>query len=294
MRSILLIAAASMLIGNVDLPDAVRRMLDAAYASGNEGEVATLVKYARAAAPDAADAIASEADAWRAKRREAQQAALADASIIELWKGRAELGGFVSSGNSDVTGLAAIVDVTREGVRWRNKVRVQADYQESDGRVSRERYLFAFEPNYKIDDRAYLYGAAQAESDPFLGYDSRFSASAGGGYGAIRSPAVTLDLELGPAFRQTDFTDDRSETSLAARGRMDLGWKLTPAITLRQDASAYLQQMNSTVASTTALNARLFGPLSAQLSYAVQYESMPTEGRRSTDTTSRASLVYSF
>ena len=38
----------------------------------------------------------------------------------------------------------------------------------------------------------------------------------------------------------------------------------------------------------------LFGPLSAQLSYAVQYESMPPEGRRDTDTTSRASLVYSF
>ncbi|WP_375403284.1 YdiY family protein [uncultured Sphingomonas sp.] len=294
MRSILLLVSAWLLIGNADLPEAVRRMLDAAYASGNEGEVATLVKYASAAAPESAEAIAREADNWRAKRREAQAAALAGASIIELWRGRAELGGFVSTGNSDVTGLAAIIDLTREGPRWRNKLRLQADYQESGGIVSRERYLFAYEPNYKVGDRTYIYGAVQAESDRFLGYDGRLSASAGGGFGAIRSPALTLDLELGPAFRRTDFSDDRTESAVAARGRVDLDWRLTPAITLSQDASAYLQTVNSTVASVTGLNARLFGPLSAQISYAVQYESTPTEGRRTTDTTSRASLVYSF
>lgn len=294
MRSVILFASAWLLIGNAELPEPVRRMLDAAYASGNEGEVATLVKYARVAAPESADAIAREADGWRTKRREAQELALAEASIVELWRGRAELGGFISSGNSDVTGLAAIIDLTREGPRWRNKLRLQADYQESNGTVSRERHLAAYEPNYKIGERAYLYGAVQAESDRFLGYDGRFSASAGGGFGAIRKPGLTLDLELGPAFRQTDFSDDRTESALAARGRVDLDWRLTSAVTLSQDASAYLQKINSTVASTTALNARLFGPLSAQLSYAVQYESTPTEGRRTTDTTSRASLVYSF
>ncbi len=294
MRPIILLASAWMLMANAEVPDAVRRMLDAAYASGNEGEVATLVKYARTAAPESADALAREADGWRTKRREAQELALAEASIIELWRGRAELGGFISSGNSDVTGLAAIIDLTREGPRWRNKVRLQADYQESNGTVSRERYLTAYEPNYKVGDRTYLYGAVQAESDRFLGYDSRFSASAGGGFGAIRSPGLTVDLELGPAFRQTDFADHRTESALAARGRVDLDWRLTPAVTLSQDASAYLQDVNSTVASTTALGARLFGPLSAQLSYAVQYESTPTDGRRTTDTTSRASLVYSF
>lgn len=285
---------ALLLMGNAEVPQPVRAMLDAAYASGNEGEVATLVKYARVAAPQSADAIAKEADGWRAKRREARETALAQASILDLWKGRAEVGGFISKGNSDITGLAAIVDLTRDGLRWRQKMRLQADYQESGGVTSRERYLASYEPNYKVSDRAYIYGAALAESDRFLGYDTRFSASAGAGYGALRERGLTLDLELGPAYRHTRFTDEIVENSLAARGSVDLDWKLTDAITVRQDASAYLERFNSTVASTTALNAKLFGPLSAQLSYAVQYESMPPEGRRTTDTTSRASLVYSF
>lgn len=289
-----LLPMCALLLANAEVPAPVRAMLDAAYKSGNEGEVATVVKYASLASPDAADEIAHEAVAWRSTRAEARRAAVAQASPLELWAGRAELGGFVSSGNSDVAGLASVVDLTREGVAWRHKLRVQADYQRSNGDTSRERYLLGYEPNLRIGDRAYLYGAGLAESDRFLGYDARFSASAGAGYGAIRGGGVTLDVELGPAYRHTSFTDDRRENSLAARGKVDLDWKLSDAITLRQDASAYLQSMNSTVASVTAVNAKLIGPLSAQLSYAVQYESAPPEGRRTTDTTSRASLVYSF
>ncbi|RZM03817.1 MAG: DUF481 domain-containing protein, partial [Sphingomonas sp.] len=36
------------------------------------------------------------------------------------------------------------------------------------------------------------------------------------------------------------------------------------------------------------------GPLSAQFSYNFQYESLPPAGRKTTDTISRASLVYAF
>lgn len=294
MRPVPLLPLALLLLGNAEVPAPVRAMLDAAYESGNDRDIATLVKYARAAAPQASDEIAKEAEEWRAKRRRAEQETLATASIFDLWKGRVEVGGFISEGNSDLKGLTAIVDLQREGLRWRHKFRLQADYQESADITTRERYLFSYEPNYKIDDGAYIYGAALAESDRFLGYDSRFSLSAGAGYGVIREPTVTLNVDLGPAFRETAFTDDRMESSLAARGSVDLDWRLTPAITLRNDGSAYLQRFNSTVSNTTALNAKLFGPLSAQLSYAVQYESMPPEGRRNTDTTSRASLVYSF
>ena len=285
---------ALLLLGNADVPPPARAMLDAAFGSGDEREVATVEKYARIAWPGHADAIGTEASKWRAARAAAKRDAVARASMLELWTGRAELGGFISSGNSDLAGVTAILEGRREGLSWRHKLRLQADHQESGGATTRERYLLGYEPNYKAGERAYLYGAALAESDRFLGYDRRLSASAGAGYGAIRGGGVTLDVELGPAFRHTSFVDDTAENSVAARGSVDLDWKLSDAVTLRQEASAYLQRVNSTVASTTALNARLLGPLSAQLSYAVQYESTPAEGRRTTDTTGRASLVYSF
>lgn len=297
MRRLLLFCVGPLLMANVDpapIPPPVRAMLDAALASGNEAEVSIIVKYARTAAPDAADAIVAMADAWRADRQAHRTLQIERAGLFDLWKGRAELGGYVTTGNTRDRGASGVLDLTREGLQWRHKLHFQADYLESRGVTSREHYLTSYEPNYKLDATRYIYGAAQYESDKFLGYFDRYSASVGAGYSPVRNERVSLDLELGPAFRSTEFTDDTTQSSIAARGSLGFNWRLTPAITLKQDASAYLQRFNSTVSGTTALNARLIGPLSAQLSYNVQYESQPPVGRMDTDTTSRASLVYSF
>ncbi|KQM65169.1 hypothetical protein ASE75_08145 [Sphingomonas sp. Leaf17] len=294
-----MLLATPLLLANADpsdipIPPAIRAMLDAAIASNNDSEIAVIVKYARAVDPASGDAVARIADSWRVKRREDQVRTIREASFVDLWTGRAQLGGWKTTGNSDNTGLSAVIDLNREGIRWRQKFKAQADYQESANVTTREHYLASYEPNYKIDDRAYIYGAAQYESDRFLGYYDRYSASVGAGYSAIKTPRVKLDLELGPAFRDTSFTDDTQQRSAAARGSLDFNWKLTNGLSISQTASAYVQRFNSTVNGLTALNAKLIGPLSAQLSYNVQFESTPPVGSVSTDTTTRASLVYSF
>jgi len=276
------------------IPPPVKAMLDAAIASGNDAEIATVAKYARTAAPQSADAIAALVDGWHRDQAAKREAKIRDAGPLDLWRGKAELGGYVTTGNTRDVGASAALDLSRETLRWRHKLHFAADYQESAGLVSREHYLASYEPNFKFSPRGYVYGAAQYESDRFLGYSSRYSASFGAGYSAIKQSDLKLDVELGPAYRDTDFTDGSLESSVAARGSVAFDWKLSRAISFTQNASAYMQKVNSTVSSTTALNAKLIGPLAAKLSYAVQYESTPPVGRVGTDTTSRASLVYSF
>jgi putative salt-induced outer membrane protein len=276
------------------IPDPLKAMLDAAMAAGNDNDVSTIAKYAKNAAPDSAKTIDKQVTAWREQRAAAALAKIHDAGVFDLWKGKVQLGGYMTTGNTHDTGLSAAIDLSRESVRWRQKLHAQADYQKSAGIVTREHYLFDYEPNYKYSDRGYAYGQAQYESDHFLGFDDRYSASVGAGYSAIKRPAMTLNLELGPAYRDTHYVDGSVESSIAARGSVDFGWKLTPTISITQNASAYLQHYNSTVTSTSALNAKLIGPLAAQFSYNVQYESVPPLGSVSTDTTSRASLIYSF
>lgn len=276
------------------IPPTIRSMLDAAMASGDENAVNTIVKYARIADPASSDASLKLASDWKDARSRERNERLREASAFELWTGRFEAGGFASTGNTNVTGITATANLQRESLNWRHKLRLQADYQRSAGVTSREHYLAAYEPNWKIDDRLYMYGSAQFEADRFFGYFERYSASSGAGYNALRSPRLTLDVELGPAFRYTSFTDGRLQSSPAARGSLDLNLRLSSGVTVKQNASAYAERFNSTVSSNTSLAAKLIGPLSAQLSYTVQYESSPPEGRVSTDTTSRASLVYSF
>jgi len=276
------------------IPENIRAMLDAAIESGNDGDVSTIVKYARAADPLSGDAVLAIAEQWRADRTAAREAVIRRASFLNLWSGRAELGGFVTTGNSETAGGSVVLDANREGLQWRHKFHAQADYQESLGTTTREHYLVSYEPNYKFDERAYVYGQVQYEADRFLGYTDRFSASSGFGYSAIKSPAVQLDLEVGPGYRHTSFTDDTVQSSITGRGSVDLRWRILPGLSVSQNAVAVAQRFNSTVSGTTAVTAKLLGPLSAQLSYYFQYESMPPAGRETTDTISRASLVYSF
>lgn len=280
--------------GDPTIPATIKSMLDAAMESGSENDVATIVKYARNADPGSADLVVKLASDWRNERMAKAQRKIREADFFDLLKGRAEVGGYVSRGNADNVGLTGNLEIRREGLEWRHKLRAKADYQESLGIVSQERYLAAYEPNWKFDDRAYVYGAAQYESDRFSGFTDRVSVSTGVGYSAVRTPKIKLDVELGPAYRLTNFINADNENNVAARGSVDFDWKLSKGITVRQNASAYLQDANSTVASKSALLARLIGPLSAQLSYTLQYESMPPIGRKNTDTTSRAALVVDF
>ncbi|PKP90608.1 MAG: DUF481 domain-containing protein [Alphaproteobacteria bacterium HGW-Alphaproteobacteria-16] len=279
---------------SVEQSSEVKAMLDAAMKSGDEAAVNAIVKYAKAADKERAVHFEKAASQWKRERKEAAERRIREASFLELVKGRAELGGYVTTGNSETVGLTGVLDLRREALRWRHKMRVQADYQESLGRTVRERYLASYEPNFKMNDRAYIYGAALFESDRFLGFEERYSISAGAGYTAIRTPALKVDLELGPAYRHTSFTAGTVEDQIAARGKLDLNWKLNKGVTFSQDASAYVQQLNSTITTKTALRVRLFGPFSTQMSYAVNYESMPPVGRKTTDTTSRASLLVDF
>ncbi|WP_375394130.1 YdiY family protein [uncultured Sphingomonas sp.] len=279
---------------DVPIPEAIRAMLDAAIASGNDTDVATIVKYARTADPLSGDAVSAIAQAWRTDRDRQHTDRVREARFVDLWTGKAELGGFLTTGTSDTKGLTGALSATREGILWRQKFHAQIDYQESLGITTREHFLASYEPNYKLDERAYVYGAFSYESDRTLGFYDRYSGSVGLGYSAIKKPAMSLDIELGPGYRDTGFTDDTRQSSIAVRGTLDFKWHPLSGVTVSQAASAYVQRFDSTLGGTTALAAKLIGPLSGQVSYNIQYESEPPAGSSGTNTTTRAGLVYSF
>ncbi|GGO89828.1 DUF481 domain-containing protein [Stakelama pacifica] len=272
----------------------IQAMLSAAMDSGNEGEVNTVAKYASLADPDSADEINKLVSDWKSARTAQRKKHLKEADFFELVKGSVQIGGYFTTGNTNNTGLSGQANLTREGLDWRHRLKLVADYQRSAGTTTRRHYLAAYEPNYKLHDDLYIYGAFQYESDHFLGYDNRYSASTGAGYSAINRPGMSLDLELGPAYRRTDYVTEGLDSSPALRGSASFRWKLSPAVSFSQDASGYLQRGNSTVSTNTGLNAKLFGPVSGQLSYQIQYESQPRDKVQSMDTISRASVVYEF
>lgn len=284
-----------------ELPEPVRELIDAAIATGDEAKVRTVIDLARTTNPDDGaelDAILAlfETDlaAAQAEAAAAEEAGIRNAGLFENWSGQGQLGAFRSTGNSSNTGVTAGLTLERIGINWRHKLSGIADFQRTNGVTTREQFLAAYEPNYNISDRLFVYGLAQYERDTFQGFSARYSGSGGLGYRVIAEEDMQLSIKAGPAFRQTEFVDGSSDSSLAGLAGVDFDWKISESLTLTQDATAFVQSGNSTYSSQTGLNAALGGGLSASLSYLVEHDTNPPLGAVQTDTLSRVTLIYDF
>ena len=294
-----------------ELPDSTKAMIDAAVASGDPVKVSTIIELAREVHPDegaALDAIAadfaSKQQASAERAAEEQEKQIREAGIFENWSGRGELGAFRATGNTSNTGITAGLALQREGIDWRHKLTGRVDYQRTNGATSREQFLAAYEPNYKISDRLFAYALAQYERDRFQGFSGRYSVSGGIGYEVIDTDSLTLSVKAGPAYRVTEFLDGTSEDRLAALVGVDFDWAISDRIKLTHDTSAvaeaggsatvFIDGRNTSLNFVTGLNAKISDDLGARFSYAIEYDSNPPPGAVKTDTLSRVTLIYDF
>jgi putative salt-induced outer membrane protein len=276
------------------IPAPVQAMVDDVLANGTDAEIAAVVKYARRAYPEHSQALTAMVSR-RNERREAQRREqLASTGFFEAWHGRGEIGASRSTGNNDNLGLYGSLTLNHEGLNWTHQARASLNIQETDGVRTQEQLLAAYEPHYKVNDRFSVYGLIQAERDPFLGFESRYSVSAGFGYALVKRPNFTVNVQGGPAFRIEDPINGGERESVSGRAAVDARVRLRPGVALTQNANAFLDSEGSTFNSATGLETQLIGRLSARISYNVQYESKPSNGLVSTNTQSRVSLIYGF
>lgn len=274
-------------------PD-LQQMLDAAIASGNQNDIDTIARYIAKIAPESARTVNLAVAEHDKHVKEAKRKALAAQNFLEGWKGEGQLGASQSSGNTEALGIGAGLTLTKEGLRWRQKVLARADYQRTDGLISRNQLRFSYEPNFKFDGNMFAYGLAQVERDPFSGFDARYSVSGGLGYTVLRGPAMKLDVKAGPAWRLTDYVDQPRDTQASLLAAANYKWQLTRMLTFSQSADVVVDSVDKTVHALSALDTKLGGKLSARLSWQYNYESDPPSGTYKTDTLSRVSLVYGF
>lgn len=311
LTSAIVLLACAALPASAQTPDAIAKLIDAALQSGDAAGLDAVVRYAKQAYPQSAESIDAQVAAFRAANSAAapapapapimtaaqeaktEQAKVNQAAAIK-YSGEGELGAFTTTGNAPGIGLAAGLKLTAEGEAWRLGLLGRADYQETNNVVVREQYRFSAEPNYKFNERGYVYGLGQYEQDRFQGFHARYSLSGGVGYSVLTGENAKLSVKAGPAWRFTRLVTGMDESVLAGLASVDIKLKLTPTIQLTEAASAYVDEERSTLFSVAALDSQLIGKLKARLSYTIQYESNPALGRAPTDTTSRLTLVYGF
>jgi putative salt-induced outer membrane protein len=296
------------------LPDGIRAMIAKAVESDDPTVLAAVLAVARQAAPDSLAAI----DAAAAERPDAAAAekaaaisptspppiAVEPAGPIELpevaaapkpdWKGAVELGGARMAGTTDQMALHGSLDLSRASAAWTQRFTAKADYQETDGAKTTERFSLAYQPQLRLRPDLYAFGLGQYEHDRFLGYRSRYTVGAGAGLTLFDRPDLRIALDAGPAVRVTEFYDLGRESAVAGRGSVALKWLPSRRITFSQEGAVYVEGAQRSAKSTTSVETLLFGPLKGRLSYDVQHERDERVNRSAVDTSTRASILYSF
>ena len=294
-----------------ELPEGARTMIDAAIDTGDEAKVATVLDLARSTWPDDAAEIDALEDSFqttvamkKAEAANAEEDAIRSAGLFDRWSGEGELGAFQSSGNTDSVGVAASLKLQREGIDWKHLIRLRADYQRQNGTTSREQFLAAYEPRWQFDDRVFAYGLAQYERDRIQGFSSRYSVSGGLGYKLVDSDNLQLSVKGGPAYRVTDFVDGTSVSRLGGLVGVDFDWQILDRLKLTQNVNAvaetegqatvFFDGTNTTIDLVTGLDFQVSDRLRSRISYQIEYDSNPAPGAVSTDTLTRATLIYGF
>jgi putative salt-induced outer membrane protein len=287
-----LVAVATPAIAQSALPDSVRAMVEAAAKTGDKAKIDAVVAIAKETnkgAEGEIDKIVADIGAAQAAEREAK---LATAGFFENWTGSGQLGAAVTTGNVEQKSFTAGLDLKRDGIRWRHRANALFDILDAEGANDQQRILAGYQVDYKFSERFYAWGRFEYEKNREAGIERRFAQSAGLGWRAVASDRVTWDLEAGPALRQTRFVTG-DDNSFAVRGASRFLWQLSDTAAFTNDTFMFWDDAGS-VQNTAALTSKLFGALSARLSFNLAWEEQPPIGLEKLDTTSRITLVYDF
>lgn len=294
MTATAMIAAMASVPAAAELPAPVQAMLDDAIANGSDSEISAIAKYAKKLSPDDADAIDDLVRSHRTAVALADEQRKRDASFLQDWHGTGELGGFLTTGNSETSGLTAGINLNKAGIDWGHKIRAVVDYQRGSGGTTRNQWLASYEPSFNLNRNIYVFGLSMYEKDRFQGFQDRVTLSGGVGYRALDTEDATLNLKIAPAWRRTNWIEIPDQSEVSGLAGADLVWKLNSWIELTDNGQLLWGSDNSTYSNTAALRAKFNRAFSARLSYSWRHETNPPNDTKKTDTVSRVTLVYGF
>lgn len=224
------------------------------------------------------------------------------AAAADGWKGEAELGVLITSGNTDETNLNGRLGLTYEVEKWRNQGELRSLYSSSNGVTTSERYSATGETDYKFAERQFWFLRGAYDAERFSGYDYRSSVTTGYGNRVWQTGERSfLDLTVGAGYRynrleQPNEDGQRAEDEAIGRLGAQFDYALSPTALFRQKLSTEigLEAHNATTESETSVQATIVNSLSMKVAYRVKHISDPPVGSVSTDTETSLSLLYGF
>ncbi|WP_273023919.1 DUF481 domain-containing protein [Rheinheimera sp.] len=226
------------------------------------------------------------------------------AATDKVWTTSAELGAITTSGNTVGTSITGKIDAKQELQQWSNQYIFSAFFKEDEKtddngdkytEKSAEKYLISAKAAYKLDnefDKLFAFGSYT--DDEFGAYTEYTTVALGYGTRVYNTEDKYLDVEIGPGYFTGKRSTGETENGLIVRGAAAFNWTISESASFAQTLSVEYGDDNTRTISETSLLAKINGSLQMKAAFVVQNDSSVPEGKKSTDTQTSLTLVYSF
>ncbi|MCG6949478.1 MAG: DUF481 domain-containing protein [Acidobacteria bacterium] len=228
--------------------------------------------------------------------------ALADETTEEevepTWKGALGLAWVATSGNTDTSTFGLDFELERKPEPWGLTFLVHGNRAEDNGEKTAENYLVSGRAVRSLSGRWEVFGGLAWARDPFAGFDSQTLATTGATYHAVKTERHQLSFDMGLSYTWEDRVPPSEDVDFFG-GILGLSWewklgessKLVERLVLIPN---FDDSDDWRVASDTAIEADVNQWLALRFGFGIRHRNQPIDDAESTDTTSKASVVFNF
>lgn len=228
----------------------------------------------------------------------AQEAEDAGEAPEPIWTGSLGLAYLATTGNSETSTFGLNFTTERRPTPWGLTITGRFNRNEDDGVLTAERYSLGGRARRALGERWEFFGGLSAEKDEFAGFDLLLLAETGVTYRALMGPKHHLSFDAGVTWTDENRIEPEPDVDfLGAVLGLDYEWKISDNSSLIQALDFYPNFDESSdwrLTSMTALQSAVNSWLAVKLGYEVRYRNEPIGDNEKTDTTSTASVVFTF
>lgn len=213
------------------------------------------------------------------------------------WKSNIGLSYVATSGNSDTNTLGFDLKVERRPEPWGFEFLANFNRAEDNGDLTAERYYAGGRAMRSLSERWEVFAGLSGEKDEFAGFDLRALVEGGVTYHALLGPKHLLSFDGGLTWTDEDRIVPPDVSYFGGVAGLHYEWKISDTASLYERLLFYPNFDDSSdwrLSSDTGLQVSMTSLLAVKLGYELRYRNQPIGDADDTDTTTKASLVFTF
>jgi len=229
--------------------------------------------------------------------------ALANPVLSSAWSGtNVSAGGVINTGNTNSQNANAASNIFYTQNKWDWSSNDTFNFARTEGSgVTASKLFLSGQAQYNFAVKNYGFLEADYTDDRFDGYQYILNSIVGYGRRLINTPRFNWDIQGGPGFQhavknpnENSVDENQEENNLLLNASSQIAWTLSPHANITENASVVSTRINTRTISTTALTANLINRFAMQVSFQAIHDSLPLSGKKSLNTITMLSLVYTL